>query len=191
MLNMRTNKQSGTSMVEVLVSIVIVVLGLLGLAGLQSHASLAEAEAFQRAQAIVLLKDMTDRLNASRLQAADFKTATPLGTGTADVCDGKIGADLDKCEWSNALLGASESAGGVKVGAMTDARGCITETVTTMPREYEITVVWQGITPSKAPTNLCGTGLYGDERYRRSLTTTVRIGCLQNDPATNACTFPR
>ncbi len=186
------NRQSGTSMVEVLVSIVIVVLGLLGLAGLQSHAALAQAEAFQRAQAIVLLQDMTDRINANRNYAEAFVTATELGTGlTIEDCTAKTGAEREKCEWSNALLGASESAGGVKVGAMTDARGCITRTVAAKPQEYEVAVVWQGVTPSKAPGTTCGQTRYGsDERFRRALVTTVRIACLYNNSTTGVCLYP-
>src|SRR4051812_33661484 len=103
--------QSGTSMIEVLVAIVIVVLGLLGLAGLQSRAQLGEAEAFQRAQAVVLLQDMVDRINANRRNSMQYVTA---GEGTDKVeqdCSAMTGATLDKCEWSNALLGAAESAG--------------------------------------------------------------------------------
>ena len=186
------NRQSGTSMVEVLVSIVIVVLGLLGLAGLQSHAALAQAEAFQRAQAIVLLQDMTDRLNANRNTAYTFITSQALGTGiAAEDCTLKTGVARDKCEWSNALVGASESAGGVKVGAMTDARGCITRTVATKPEVYEIAVVWQGVTPSKAPATACGQTLYGtDERFRRALVATVRIACLFNNNTTGVCLYP-
>ena len=189
---MLIRKQSGTSMVEVLVSIVIIVLGLLGLAGLQTHATLAEAEAFQRAQAVVLLKDMSDRLSANRFISSDYKTTGELGTGlTVEDCNLKpIGALRDHCEWSNALLGAGESAGGVKVGAMTDARGCVTEVSAVMPREYEIAVVWQGVTPTKANASTCGTGMYGDDRFRRVLVTTVRVACLQNNAATNTCTFP-
>ncbi len=186
------NRQSGTSMVEVLVSIVIVVLGLLGLAGLQSHAALAQAEAFQRAQAIVLLQDMTDRINASRNNAPSFVTTSELGTGVAlEDCSLKTGTPRDKCEWSNSLLGAAESAGGVKVGAMANARGCITQTVAAKPQEYEIAVVWQGVTPSKAPATTCGQNLYGtDERFRRALVTTVRIACLFNNTTTGVCIYP-
>lgn len=191
---MLISKQSGTSMVEVLVSIVIVVLGLLGLAGLQSHAALAEAESFQRAQAVVLLKDMVDRINANRLQSTLYQTQAPQGTGLPldRACSTRATPALrDQCEWSNMLLGATETLGGSSVGAMTDARGCVTETQATMPREYEVAVVWQGVTPSKAPATLCGAGLYGDERYRRALVATVRIACLQNNPVTNVCLFPQ
>ena len=186
-------RQEGTSMIEVLVAIVIVVVGLLGLAGLQSRATLAEMESFQRAQALVLLQDMVDRINANRLNAATYVTPTPLGTGDVAPpasCGALTGVARDKCEWSTALLGSSESASGLKVGAMIGARGCVTETVAVMPRQYQVAVVWQGVTATKAPGTLCGTGLYGDDKTRRALTATVTVGCLQNDPASGVCIFP-
>jgi type IV pilus assembly protein PilV len=189
----RLQRQAGTSMIEVLLSIVIVCLGLLGLAGLQTHAALAEAESFQRGQAISLLQDMTDRLNANRLNAASYVTTTAQGTDIGVQACSSITAVAarDLCEWSNALLGASEtSAGGTKVGAMIGARGCIENTVATMPRVYVISVVWQGINPTKAPTSTCGSGLYGDDKTRRAITATVTIGCLQTDAASGLCLYP-
>jgi len=186
-------RQRGTSMIEVLVSIVIVVLGLLGLAGLQSHATLAEMESFQRAQAILLLQDMVDRVNANRLNAMGYVTATPVGTdeGIQD-CTVPMPPNLrDLCEWNNALVGAAESnIGGSKVGAMIGARGCVQNTVAAMPRQFVVSVVWQGTTPTKAPATICGSGLYGDEATRRAISTTVTIGCLQNNPASGLCIFP-
>ncbi|HYC34855.1 MAG TPA: type IV pilus modification protein PilV [Usitatibacter sp.] len=186
-------RQAGTSMIEVLVSIVIVVLGLLGLAGLQSHAALAEAESFQRAQAIMLLQDMVDRINANRLNAMQYVTTAPKGTDVGVQPCGALTVmhERDLCEWSNALLGASEtSGGGGKVGAMIGARGCIENTVPVMPRQFVISVVWQGVAATKAPATTCGSGLYGDDKTRRALTSTVTIGCLQNDPASGLCIFP-
>ena len=185
-------RQRGTSMIEVLVSIVIVVLGLLGLAGLQSHASLAEMESFQRAQAILLLQDMVDRVNANRMIANQFVTPGAVGTDQGvQNCTPFTGPQRDICEWNNALVGAAEtSAGGSKVGAMIGARGCVTNTVAVMPRQYQISVVWQGLNATKAPPTPCGQGMYGDERTRRAISTTVTIGCLQNNPATGLCMFP-
>ena len=188
---MLIKSQEGTSMMEVLVSIVIVVVGLLGLAGLQSHAALGEAEAYQRAQAVILVKDMVDRINAQRLQADAFANGIVQGTDLAvDDCTTKTGALRDLCEWSNTLLGAAEVLNGNKVGAMTDARGCVNKVVAVKPEVYEVAVVWQGITPSKAPATSCGAGLYGDDRYRRAMVTQVRIGCLMNNMANMACIFP-
>lgn len=187
-------RELGTTMVEVLVSIIIVVLGLLGLAGLQSRAAVSEMEAFQRAQAIVLAQDMADRINANR-KAADavaYVTAAPLGTGNAVAACGTLnGPARDLCEWNNALLGAAESAGGLQVGAMIGARGCVTDLGTSLPRQYLVSVVWQGLIPTKEPgATTCGQGDYADDKTRRAITTNVSIGCLQNDPATGLCLGP-
>jgi type IV pilus assembly protein PilV len=178
-------RQRGTTMIEVLVAIIIVVIGLLGLAGLQARINLAEMEAFQRAQGIVLLQDMVDRINANRKNAAKYVTASPLGADEPlKDCSALHLSDRDLCEWSNALLGAGESSGGLKVGAMIGARGCIQNTVAVMPQQYLVSIVWQGLNPTVKPTATdCGAGLYGDEATRRTLTTTVIVGCLENNPA--------
>ena len=70
-------------MLEVLITIIIVSLGLLGLAGLQARVQVAELEAYQRTQAIVLLQEMVDRINANRRNSMNYVTATPAGTGNA------------------------------------------------------------------------------------------------------------
>ncbi len=121
-----------------------------------------------------------------------YVTAAAQGTdiGYQD-CLGLFGADLDKCEWSNELVGAGESASGTKVGAMVGARGCVINTVATMPRQFTVAVVWQGLNPTVAPGTPCGLGQYGpDERVRRAVTLNVTIGCLQNDPITLTCVTP-
>jgi type IV pilus assembly protein PilV len=184
-------KAQGNTLIEILVAIVIVVVGLLGLAGLQSRATLAEMEAYQRAQALVLLQDMADRIAANRKNSMQYVTAAPQGTDIGfQSCLGLSGAELDKCEWSNELVGAGESASGSKVGAMIGARGCVINTVATMPRQFTVAVVWQGLNPTAPPGTTCGSGLYGDERTRRAVTLNVTIGCLQNDPVTLTCVTP-
>ena len=185
--------QAGTSMIEVLVSIVIVVVGLLGLAGLQSHATLAELESYQRAQAILLVQDMVDRINANRFAAQSYSTGITHGTGQpVGACAAMATIhERDLCEWNNALLGAAEvSGGGTKVGAMIDARGCVQMTNATMPRQFLVSVVWQGLNSTAAPPSPCGLGLYGAETTRRAISTTITIGCLQNNPASGLCVFP-
>jgi type IV pilus assembly protein PilV len=183
----------GVTMIEVLITIVILAFGLLGVAGLQGRMQLAEVEAYQRTQAIVLLQDIVDRINANRRDAMSYVTAAPLGTGNGvQDCSGLTGAGRDLCEWSNALLGAAESlASGQKAGAMIGARGCITNLAATMPREFQLAVVWQGIVPTVAPgSTICGQGLYGNEQTRRAMVARVTIGCLQNDPTTGLCVTP-
>lgn len=183
----------GVTMIEVLVTIVILTFGLLGVVALQARMQVAQSESYHRSQAILLMQDMVDRVNANRSSALNYVTATPLGTGnTIQDCTGLAGAALDLCEWNNALLGASEStAGGQSAGAMIGARGCITNVVATMPREFLVAVTWQGLVPTVAPASTtCGQGLYGDDQMRRVLVARVTIGCLQNDPTTGLCVTP-
>jgi type IV pilus assembly protein PilV len=188
----RLTRDRGFTMLEVLITIIILTVGLLGVAGLQARMQVAEMESYQRAQAVVLLDDMVARLTANRKNAMNYVTGTPLGAGqdSAD-CSGLSGAELDLCAWNNALLGASESSGGQNAGAMIGARGCVTNTVATMPREFQISVVWQGLAPTIVPTaTTCGQGSYGNDATRRAIAATVMIGCLQNDPSTGLCVTP-
>lgn len=184
-------RQRGVTMLEVLIAIFILTLGLLGAAGIQSQMQMAEVEAYQRAQAIVLLQDMVDRVNANRKSAASYVTTADLGTTTADCSALTTVVEKDKCEWNNALLGAAETQGGQALGAMNGARGCITNPVTTMPREVVVAVAWQGMRTTIAPTTTCGQNQYGtDDRLRRAITARVIIGCLQNDVSTGLCVTP-
>lgn len=188
----------GVTMIEVLIAIFVLTIGLLGMAGIQSQMQLSELEAYQRAQAIVLLQDMVNRINANRrvdsTTAAEYVTASPLGTGAMDCNDASVTtiADHDLCEWNNSLYGANETKGSQTLGAMNGARGCITNPTTTMPREFVVAVAWQGMRPTIAPAETtCGQGSYGpDDRMRRALIAHVVIGCLQNDPSTGLCVTP-
>ncbi|HSC96126.1 MAG TPA: type IV pilus modification protein PilV [Burkholderiales bacterium] len=183
----------GVTMIEVLVTIVILTFGLLGVVALQARMQVAQSESYHRSQAILLMQDIVDRVNANRSNALNYVTAAPLGTGNSiQDCTGLAGAALDLCEWNNALLGATEStAGGQSAGAMIGARGCIMNVVATMPREFLVAVTWQGLVPTIAPASTtCGQGLYGNDQMRRALVARVMIGCLQNDPTTGLCVTP-
>lgn len=186
------NVQQGVTMLEVLIAIFILTLGLLGTAGIQSQMQVAEIQAYERAQAVVLLRNMVDRINANRKNAANYVTASALGASVQDCTAAANTAARDLCEWNNALLGASETRGTQTLGAMNNARGCISNPVTTMPREIVVAVAWQGLTPTLAPAaTACGTGSYGsDDRFRRALVVHIVIGCLQNDPTTGLCVTP-
>lgn len=190
-MNRPIGRQQGATLIEVLVSIIIVVFGLLGLAGMQSRVSLAEVEAFQRTQAILILNDMVGRLNANRRNNSSYDTGgSALGTGQSirDCSTATSTADLDLCEWNNELLGATEGLGGTNVGAMQDARGCIDTVQGVMPKQIRVSVVWRGGNPTVAPgKTACGQGSYGNDATRRAITATVEMGCLQNDPATGLC----
>jgi type IV pilus assembly protein PilV len=178
--------QRGTSLVEVLVTMVVVAFGLLGLAAFQSKAQVGSVESYQRAQASVLLQDMQSRLVANSADAASYVTTDPLGTGDtvdADCAAAAAGAARDKCEWSQALKGAGEQKGTSKVGAMQDARGCIaqvqaenTATGVCTPAVYLVTVAWQGLHETRAPAQACGKDQYGNDNNRRAMSVRVAVG---------------
>jgi type IV pilus assembly protein PilV len=170
-------KQSGFVMIEVLVTIALVLVGLLGLAGLQSRVSTAEFESYQRAQAIVIIQDIVDRMNANKRNIASYVQNNIGASGTLQTCSGS-GATFDLCQINNELIGASESSGSTKLGAMIGARACITAAGS---NKYIVTVAWQGMIPSGTATApvACGAGLYGtNDALRRTLSMPVRLACL-------------
>jgi type IV pilus assembly protein PilV len=181
--------QHGTSLIEVLVTILILSFGLLGLAGLQSRMHLAEMESYQRAQALILMDDMASRIAVNRGKAAEYadyvSTIGPVGAGMTCPTDPATRPEIDAVVWCNALQGAAEvTAANNDVGAVVGGRGC----VEALPdNEYMVTVAWQGLTPVAAPpaSVTCGQNQYDDaaskctaDRCRRVVTTIVRVGPL-------------
>jgi type IV pilus assembly protein PilV len=193
----------GFSMIEVLVALLIIVLGLLGLAGLQVRMQQAEFESYQRAQALILLQDMVERINLHRVTASCFSFSNPvsgtpfLGTGTpiAISCSASTASDNAQAvaaltEWNGLLQGAAETKGGVGAGAMVGARGCVNYAAGTEVLDsagaavpgtgiYTVAVSWQGTTDTFTPTVNCGNGLYGAETRRRTVSTTFRQAYLK------------
>jgi type IV pilus assembly protein PilV len=180
--------QRGASMIEVLVTIVILAFGLLGLVGLQSKLQLSEMEAYQRAQALILLEDMANRIASNRNAAESYVTDVDAPLGVDHICTvnpATTRAVQDTCEWSQALQGAAEVTGTSKVGAMIGGRGCVESLGS---GEYLVTVAWQGMGPISAPpaSVACGLNNYNgpsgsvcvNDLCRRTLTTVVRIANL-------------
>jgi len=135
---------AGFTLIEILVALVILLVGLLGLVGLQAKGQQAEMESYQRTQALVLLQDLADRMNANRAgtRAMGYVVApnAPVGGPGALADCAAIGltttAAKDLCMWGNLLRGAAEAAssgsctttgtGNACAGAMIGARGCVT-----------------------------------------------------------------
>lgn len=183
---------SGTTMLEVLVTIVILASGLLGLAALQVALLTAEAESYQRAQAILLVNDMVERITTNRSAAASYVLIEVHGTGgttppakCAVLPATQVSSDL--CDWGKSLQGAAEkrTSGNVttQVGGLGGGRGCVelvqAEDATSgvcMPGIYRVTVAWQGSNKTTEPAATCGAGLYGGSGFRRAISTQVSIG---------------
>jgi len=179
--------QHGHVLMEVMISVVILAVGLLGVAKLQASTRQLEMEAYQRAQAMIILQDMVARLTANGQAATCYAITTSasspyLGTGgnPPGACgSGTISqsakAVLDLNAWHQMLIGATEVDAGVNTGAMLGARGCISYNAAT--DQYTVTVVWQGLVQSAAPSAGlgCGMGQYTDDTQRRAVSAVVRI----------------
>jgi len=194
-------------MLEILVTLVILLLGLLGLAGMQARATSASMEAYQRAQALILVNHMVDVIRANRRVGAcfDFTDAAagtpfigsagagygmPAPCAISTVAENQSAMDaLDS--WDAILLGAAESNAGGSVGAMLGARGCISYAAgSELPSPlapfgpltgtgvFTVTVAWQGLVDSVVPADNCANDLYGVETKRRTLSVSFRLGRL-------------
>ncbi|MBI2969610.1 MAG: type IV pilus modification protein PilV [Gammaproteobacteria bacterium] len=197
--NIRSN--AGFSMVEVLVTLIIILVALLGIAALQARAQVAELEAQQRAQALILMSDIVDRINANRETVSCFALTTNIAAGTPFIgADGTGHLGSSSCTAStsayntladdtitaldNLLQGNTETVGGSNVGAMIGARACVSYDSATEISGlsgtglYTVVVTWQGMADLVAPAASCAVGLYGDETKRRAVSTTFRIADL-------------
>lgn len=176
----RRRTQRGTAMLEVLISLLIVAFGILGMFGMQSQATVAQMESYQRAQALVLVKDMAQRIEANGASAASY-IATDVGVTapTADCSTLGTTAERDLCEWGFLLQGAAEQQGTSKVGAVIGARGCISKPdPISSPNLYLVAVVWQGLRETGPTPITCGNGQYTSESMRRGTSVIVQIPVL-------------
>jgi type IV pilus assembly protein PilV len=179
----------GFGMIEVLVALVILLVSVLGLAGLAVRTTQQETESYQRVQALILLQDMVDRLNANRKVISCYSNdanGITVGTGFASTIPACTGGTLtqntqavtDLTEWSTSLQGAAQKTStNNNSGAVIGARGCIVQ-VDATEKIYRVTVAWQGLGKTVAPNSTCGQNSYGDEALRRTVNAIVHIGKL-------------
>lgn len=182
-------RMRGVSFIEVMITVMVLSFALLGLAKLQMQLQVTEVESYQRTQALLLARDMANRISTNRLAATSYITTTALGVGmTCPTTSASSSlAEKDMAQWCNAIQGSSESFGGSNAGSVIGGRGCVERLGTT--NQYMITIAWQGLTPLVAPpaSVTCGETAYRTttggvcdttELCRRTVTTVVRFESL-------------
>lgn len=185
-----SSNQQGFSMLEILVALVISLVTLMGAAGLVVRTVQQEVESVQRLQALTLAQEMVDRININRQVVTCYSNGAngvEVGKGvqvnnlpdcTAGTATQQDRAEADLAEWHNLILGASvQTDDNANIGAMIDARGCITQE-NALTRTYRVTVAWQGMSDTVAPNVDCGEDDYSAEERRRVISLVVQIGDL-------------
>ncbi|MGB9128630.1 MAG: type IV pilus modification protein PilV [Thiobacillus sp.] len=121
-------KQSGFTLLEVLVAVLVLSIGLLGLAGLMATSIRNNQSAYQRTQATWLAYDIVDRMRANRdtALASGYNTnlGSPAACAAAPVLAGSMAAQ-DLTGWKT-LLACSLPAGDGSVDVEADRTVTVT-----------------------------------------------------------------
>lgn len=169
----------GFTLVEVLVALVVLAFGMLALARLMSRAGETELEAVQRAQALTLAQDMSDRINLNRRNGALYIGTYDPERAPQECAGGGAGlptvVERDRCAWIELLRGALVLDEGRPIGAPMQAQGCV---VSPAPNMYIVSVAWQGVVPTEPPDDRCGEGAFDREANRRVFSTLTQIATL-------------
>lgn len=150
------NKNSGFTLIEVLIAVVLLAGGLLGLAALQAASLKNNQSAYNRSQATQMAYDMADRIRANPVESSDrantnpstlaasayFATATPAPQASCDSspgCTPALMAQNDRAKWLEIVNNLPSGMGTIAVDAAT--------------RVFTITISWRDDNRSDAVTS--------------------------------------
>ena len=133
-------RQSGFTMVEVLVALVVLAIGLLGIAALYLNSLQSGRTAIYRTQAVNLASDLADRIRANRTARTAYDTLfadAEVAVAGCDTTGGCIDTDLastDLARWKGTLGQLLPNGQGQVVVTLPVAAG--------EPTNYVVTVQW-------------------------------------------------
>jgi type IV pilus assembly protein PilV len=171
-------KQSGVSLIEVLVTLILISVALLGTASMQVLSKQSNFHALQRTTASHLVNDLMQRMRSNRNVLESYYPEEDLGIGslgeTPDIdcsadgaaCADAELADYDLWQWEQQLDGAMEKVGTRNAGGLFEPTACITGPIGGGDGIYEVAIAWRGQTEHVDPEiHDCGAD---SERYGES-----------------------
>jgi len=181
---MRTRaRQSGFSLVEVLVTTVVFSVGILGVSGLSAFSQRTGFESVQRSTATQLAYTLMEDMRFNDTALAVYLAAGTLGGNSrgpepVPTCNNPLipctpAQFAAHSLWKIELMldTGLEISLGVGTGGLFAPNACITGPAAGAAGNYTVTVVWRGVTELTDPgLNNCGTGtgLYGPgDSFRR------------------------
>jgi len=116
-------QQTGITLIEILVTMIIMAIGFLGLASVQLMGTKNVTNSNYRTLATIYAYDMVERMRSNQKGVRDnsyddVETATATDPGCGSTCDSAQMADLDAFEWKS-LLEAPIIDGGLPSGSGT------------------------------------------------------------------------
>lgn len=165
----------------------VVALALLGFFGLQARSAVDGVEGQQRAQALQLVQDMSQRMaiNRAGTRAGHYLRADigldpdcprpplPAGLAPGGVDAGAFElAMADLCDWHTQIRAAWH----VPPATRSQVRGCISTTA--RPDEFQIALLWPGQRPGADTVLGCADGQAAPAGLQRGVATALRLGRL-------------
>jgi type IV pilus assembly protein PilV len=178
----RKQAQSGFSLLEMLVALVVFSIGMLAVAGLQTVSKQANYEALQRTTAAQIANGLLEDIRTNGDALDVYRTAPEIGNGSlggepAPNCrDGAACTPAQKAAhdlwfWEQALDGTMETSGGAGTGGLVLPTMCIDGPAVGGAGIYTVTIVWRGTASiNNGNNNPCGVagGNYGGNlEFRR------------------------
>jgi type IV pilus assembly protein PilV len=175
--------QSGFSLLEMLIALIVFSIGMLAVAGLQTVSKQSNYESVQRTVAAQIANGMLEDMRTNGGGIAVYTGSGDIGGGSRGAepapncavgaeCNPAQKAVFDLWFWEQALDGASETTGGNNAGGLVSPTLCIAGPAAGDSGIYRVTIVWRGsATLTTAVNNPCGaaSGNYGDQNSMRRI----------------------
>ena len=175
-------REYGLTLIEVLVAVFVLGVGLIGTLALQGTAKSGNLESFQRTQAVLIARDIAERITSNRQANLESYEGTYTGStvtsapdcfgSAANSCSLAQMVNWDRYKFDQAILGASEMRGERTTGSLISAEGCIEHS----NRLITIVIAWKGNplgATASPPISDCGDNIVSTKRRFFTMTTFV------------------
>ena len=183
MNNKRPSSQSGFSLIELLVALIVFSIGLLAVAGLQTVSKRANYESLQRTTAAQAANGLLEDMRTNGAGIDIYRAAGELGggsRGSRPIPSCQVGAECNAAQkatydlwfWEQMLDGNMEMNAGTAAGGLVLPTLCINGPAAGGAGTYRVTIAWRGSASiTNAVNNACGaaSGNYGAQNELRRI----------------------
>jgi type IV pilus assembly protein PilV len=173
--------QSGFSLIELLVALIVFTIGLLAIAGLQTVSKQANYESLQRTTAAQVANGMLEDIRTNGGGIDTYLAVGDLGGGSRGAepapnctsgseCNAAEKATFDLWVWEQMIDGNLEMNAGTAAGGLLLPTLCIGGPLVGGAGTYQVTIVWRGSASiTNVNASLCGlvSGNYGAQNVLR------------------------